>query len=262
MEDPNPTPEIFYTCMYCNRDFKHKPQYSEHIISCKFIKNRTRERNTVLDLTDDEIPNNRMLYELVKHFAQKCDVLETKVKKLQDAARRDKRKIDIIQYLNTNYIPVTTYRKWYRAIEVKKEHLDITIDRNIISGVCGLIQDVLQSETIHNLPIAAFSHKHNVFYMYELKNPEEPKGTWNMMTEDAINTLFDTLSHKISRAYNKWEATMPEDESEEIENKKNYYKSKILGLSICDDTKYRRFTNWLFNHLKKNIKSITEYEFD
>jgi len=82
------------------------------------------------------------------------------------------------------------------------------------------------------------------------------------MTEEAINSLFDALSNRISKAYNKWDASLPEDGTEETENKRNAYKSKILGLSICDDTKYRRFTNWLFNHLKKNVRSITEYEFD
>jgi uncharacterized membrane protein YkoI len=264
--DPNPTPEIFYTCRWCNRDFNHKPQYSEHIVSCKFIKECAKERNTVLDLTDDEIPNTRMLYELVKKFAYECDKLKNEVKKLQDAARRDKRKIDIIQYLNANQIPDITYKKWIKSFEVKKEHLDITIDRNIISGACSLIQESFHNEekdNIHNLPIAAFSHKHNMFYMYESTSPEDiTKGTWTLMTEETVEQLFDSLTNKISKAYNKWEASLPEDGTEESENKRNSYKSKILGNSICDDTKYRRFTNWLFNHLKKNVRSITEYEFD
>jgi hypothetical protein len=251
--DPNPTPEIIYTCSCCSRDFTHKPQYSEHIISCKFLKERAKQRNTVLDLTDDDIPNNRMLYELVKNFAYECEKLKNEVKKLKDAARRDKRKIDIIQYLCANHKQETTYKKWQKSLEIKKEHLDATIDRNIISGVCSVIQDCLPN--LHNLPIAAFSHKHNTFYMYESQ-------TWTMMTEDAVNSLFDTISNKISRAYNKWEASLPEDNSDETENKKNYYKSKILGNSFCDETKYRRFTNWLFNHLKKNVRNITEYEFD
>ena len=251
--DPNPTPEIFYTCSHCNCDFKHKPQYLEHIVSCKFIKKRAKERNTVLDLEDDDIPNTRMLYELVKNFAYECDKLKNEVKKLQAAARRDKRKIDIVQYLNANQKPETTYKKWYKSIEVKKEHLDATIDRNIVSGVCSIIQDFLNN--IQNLPIAAFSHKHNIFYMYE-------SNVWIMMTEEEVNSLFDILSNKISKAYNKWEASLPENGTEESENKRNAYKSKILGNSICDETKYRRFTNWLFNHLKKNVRGITEYEFD
>jgi len=247
-EDP-----VSHPCKWCNREFKYKTQYSEHIVSCKFIKERTKQRNTMLDLTDDDIPNNRILYELVKHFAYKCDALELKVKKLQDASRRDKRKIDIIQYLNANQKPETTYKVWQKSFVVTKDHLDATIDRNIISGVCLLVQDYIR--TINNLPIAAFSHKHNIFYMYESQS-------WTVMTEEIVNSMFDSLSTRILRAYNKWEASLPEDDTEETENKRNYYKSKILGQSICDDTKYRRFTNWLFNHLKKNVRSITEYEFD
>ena len=263
--DPNPTPEIFQTCRWCNRDFKHKPQYLEHIVSCKFVKERAKERNTVLDLEDDDIPNARMLYELVKNLAYKCENLEAKVKKLQDAARRDKRKIDILQYLNANQKPETSYKKWYKSLEAKKEHLDITIDRNIISGVCRIVQDsfLQDPQSIHSLPIAAFSHKHNIFYMYESTSHDETvKGTWTMMTEEEVNSLFDILSNKISKAYNKWEESLPEDSTEESENTRNAYKSKILGNSICEETKYRRFTNWLFNHLKKNVRGITEYEFD
>ncbi len=99
--------------------------------------------------------------------------------------------------------------------------------------------------------------------MYESASHDETvKGTWTMMTEEEVNSLFDILSNKISKAYNKWEESLPEDSTEESENTRNAYKSKILGNSICEETKYRRFTNWLFNHLKKNVRGITEYEFD
>ena len=113
-----------------------------------------------------------------------------------------------------------------------------------------------------HIPITAFSHKKNIIYVYDYVSPDSNKADWTIMTENMQNSLFDTLSNRMLKAYNKWEASLPEDNSEETANKHNAYKSKILGLSICDDTKYRRFTNWLFNHLKKNVKNITEYEFD
>jgi hypothetical protein len=194
-----------------------------------------------------------MLYELVKNLAFRCQNLEKEVKDLKQSARREKRKIDVVQYLNSHQVPQTTYKKWQKSLEINQKHLDATIEGNIINGVCRIIQDALILVTsITALPIAAFSHKHNIFYIYE--------DTWTMMSEDAVNRLFDTLSNRMLKTYNKWEATQPDDDAGE--DKKNYCKSKVLGLSICDETKYRKFTNWLFNHLKKNIKGITEYEFD
>ena len=249
-------PEIFYTCKNCHRDFKYKTQYSEHIVSCEFLKGRAKERNTNLELEDDDIPNTRMMYELVKNLALKCQNLENKVAELQRTARRDKRKIDVIQYLNAHQKPEITYKKWQKSLEVKQTHLDATIEGNIILGVCRLVQDSIMTSS--NLPIAAFSHKHNIFYMYEPKGQDD---LWTMMNEDVVNRMFDTMSNRILKTYNNLDKH-DDAETEETQNKKNYYKSKILGLSICDDTKYRRFTNWLFNHLKKNIKGITEYEFD
>ena len=246
-------PEVSYPCKYCYREFKYKTQYSEHISACEFLKTRAKERNANLELEDDDIPNERMLYELVKNLAFRCQNLEKEVKDLKQSARREKRKIDVVQYLNAHQVPQTTYKKWQKSLEINQSHLESTIEGNIINGVCRIIQDALISaHSITALPIAAFSHKHNTFYIFE--------ETWTMMSEDALNRLFDTLSNRMLKTYNKWEATQPDDDVGE--DKKNYCKSKVLGLSICDETKYRKFTNWLFNHLKKNIKGITEYEFD
>lgn len=249
-------PEVSYPCKYCYREFKYKTQYSEHISACEFLKTRAKERNTILELEDDDIPNERMMYELVKNLAFRCQNLEKEVKDLKQAARREKRKIDVVQYLNSHQVPPTTFKKWQKSLEINQTHLEATIEGNIINGVCRIIQDALISApSITALPIAAFSHKHNIFYIYE--------ETWTMMSEDALNRLFDTLSNRMLKTYNKWEATQPDDDAgDDAQNKKNYCKSKVLGLSICDETKYRKFTNWLFNHLKKNIKGITEYEFD
>jgi hypothetical protein len=252
-------PEVSYPCKHCYREFKYKSQYSEHISACEFLKTRAKDRNTNLELEDDDIPNERMLYELMKNLAFRCQNLEKEVKDLRQAARREKRKIDVIQYLNAHQVPQTTYKKWRTSLEIKQSHLEATTEGNIIMGICRIIQDALITATsITALPIAAFSHKHNTFYIYE------ENANWTIMNEDAVNRLFDTLSNRMLKTYNKWEDTQPDLilETEESQNKKNYYKSKMLGLSICDETKYRKFTNWLFNHLKKNIKGITEYEFD
>lgn len=51
-------------------------------------------------------------------------------------------------------------------------------------------------------------------------------------------------------------------ETEEVQNRRTYNRQKILGNNICEETKYRKFKNWLYSNVKKNVSSITEYEFN
>ena len=65
---------ISYPCSNdgCFYTFDLKRDYDEHVITCKIIKDRTKLRNTQLNRVDDKIPDQRMMYELVKYLAAKC----------------------------------------------------------------------------------------------------------------------------------------------------------------------------------------------
>ena len=65
-------------------------------------------------------------------------------------------------------------------------------------------------------------------------------------------------------AYKRWEQSKPElnVESEEMQKQKMVFLKKVLGTSMSDDYKYRKFITWLFDKLKKNVRNIVEYEFD
>ena len=71
-----------YICLSCSTEFKYKRQYNEHNLCCTFMKERVKERNNNLDLVDDRIPSDRMMYELVKNLALKCERLEKEVEDL------------------------------------------------------------------------------------------------------------------------------------------------------------------------------------
>jgi hypothetical protein len=53
---------------------------------------------------------------------------------------------------------------------------------------------------------------------------------------------------------------MPE-ENEDIQKQKMIFMKKVLGTYIGDEYKYRKFSGWLFDHLKQNVRNIVEYEF-
>lgn len=244
-----------HVCLSCSTEFKYKKQYNEHILCCAFLKERTKERNTNMELVDDRIPSDRMLYELVKNLALKCDRLEKEVEDLRRIARKEKKKIDILDYLRQHQAPAKNYQQWMKEIEVQPRYLEIVFENNIIMGVTKLIEDYISGFTNDQLPLAAFSHKSGQIYIY--------KEAWAPINPETLNTLFDILSTRFLIAYTQWEAENPDlkRENEETAKLKMQYKRKILGTYISDDTKYKRFNTHIFDCLKQGICTITEYEF-
>jgi hypothetical protein len=242
---------ISYPCKFCFKNFLLKTDYDEHVISCEFLKTRAKLRNNQLNRVDDIVPPPRMMYELVKYLAAKCDKLEKQVDQLRKTNQRERKRIDLLVYLNEQQQhPQTTYKIWLKNIEITNEDLQYTIEHNIIKGVCNVLENVLFTD---EKPLAAFAHKRGYIYIFD-------EGAWTIMSENAINCLFDILSNRMLRTYNKWEATQPETEANI--NEKTRYKQKILGLSICDETKYRKFRIWLYHHLKTQTQlHVTEYDF-
>lgn len=244
-----------YVCLSCSTEFKYKKQHSEHVLCCAFLKERTKERNTNMELVDDRIPSDRMLYELVKNLALKCDRLEKEVEDLRRIARKEKKKIDILDYLRQHQAPAKNYQQWMKEIEVQPRYLEIVFENNIIMGVTKLIEDYISGFTNDQLPLAAFSHKSGQIYIY--------KEVWAPINPETLNILFDILSTRFLISYTQWEAENPDlkRENEETAKLKMQYKRKILGTYISDDTKYKRFNTHVFDCLKQGIRTITEYEF-
>ena len=243
-------------CKFCSTEFKYKRQYNEHIACCEFIYTRSRERNENVELVDDPIPNPRMMYELIKNLMFKNQQLEKEIAGLSKIARREKKKINVLEYLKNHQLPQMDYTKMMEQLIINTKNLETVLSGNIIDGVCSLIMDLIKDQPVQNFPISAFSHKPNTFYFYS-------SDTWQEMPHEKINMLFDILSSRFMRAYRVWEKTRPElnVENEDVEKQKMVYFKKVLGVYISDDFKYRKFTTWLFDKLKQNVKNIIEYEF-
>ena len=272
--------ESNYACGFCATHFKYKNHYDEHVACCEFIYARAKERNAVVDPVDDTIPNSRMMYEIVKHLVFKNQQLENEMKELRKFARRERNKINIIDYLNKNQTPHVDYETFLKSLVASTKHLKVVFSGNIIDGVCSLILDSILEHTIRHFPIAAFSHKSNVFYVFSNE-------TWRELSHDRVNSLFEMTSNLFMGAYKRWEKTqltektqlggqltdgltdrvqMPDmvqmpEENEDIQKQKMIFMKKVLGTYIGDEYKYRKFSGWLFDHLKQNVRNIVEYEF-
>ncbi len=238
-----------YTCEFCETGFKYKKQHDEHAVCCEFVDKKKEELKDNIDLTDDAIPSPRIMYELVKHLMVRNQHLEKEVEELRKFVKREKSKINVIEYLNNHHFPTIDYPQMMKMLVVQPRHLEAVFEGNIVDGVFALFDGL-------ELPITAFSHK-NAFYVYK-------EASWHEFPQISMNAMFDILSNRFMKAYRSWERSKPElnVESEDVQKQKMILLRKVLGTSMNDENKYRKFGTMMFEKLKKNVKNIVEYEFD
>jgi len=235
------------TCNLCYVDFRTKTQHREHTLCCKLIKDRT-----AADVPNDRVPNARIMYELIKNLSAKCDKLETELRALKTTSAREKRKINLVDYLNETRIPTLAYKTWIKELTVQPKHVEKALENKIINGIFELMDDALRDDP--NLPLTAFSHRRGRFYVWK-------EDAWEETKPGFTNELFDNMAFKFLRAYTKWELSKPELNARTEEAQK--YKMMYMKLlTTRDEVQYKRFSAWLFERIKQNVKKIVEYEFE
>lgn len=247
-----------FDCERCFTKFKNKKQFDEHIVCCEFIRGRAVEINNKASFINDPIPNNRMLYETLKNCMFRIQHLEAENKELHKFVQRERRKIDIIDYLKMRYpILVTDFSSMVGGPlkDIQQKHLEAVFAGTIVDGVVALVTDLIDCSK-DNFPICAFSHKPHTLYVYDRQQ-------WSEMPLGDINNLFDLLSNRFLGTYTRWEQKRLEFmvETEDMKLQKMDFMKRILGTYISDEAKYQKFKSFLFNKLKQNVKNIIEYEF-
>ena len=263
---------LSYKCDVCDTHFKYKRQCDEHVITCSLANKRLKERRENIDLTDDAIPNPRLMYELLKIALSKCAKLEQEVEQLKKTAYKERKRIDVIDYLHSHVKGVGEYNTFMDGLrDIRKEHLDAVFNGNIVDGIIALVQGFEKAEhkcadETDSLPFVSFSHKPGQIYAYVEQEDAPPQ--WVQFVENSkvdisINKMFDILANRFISAFTAWAKTVPElnEDTEESQNKKIVLTKKVWAMHLSDDFKYQKFKSWLYNHVKRDAKSIVEYEF-
>lgn len=249
-----------YKCDECDTYFKYKRQCDEHTITCAIASKRLKERRENIDLKDDAIPNPRLMYELLKIAMSKCTALEQEVEQLKKIAYKERKHIDVMDYLHKYVQHMGEYNTFMNDMrDIQKPHLDAVFNGNIVDGVIALISGS------NSIPFVSFSHKPGVIYTYIESEDMPPQ--WIPFVDNnngiSVGKMFDILANRFISAFTTWSKTVPElnEDTEDSRNKKIVLTKKVWAMYLSDDFKHQKFKSWLYNHVKRDAKSIVEYEF-
>ena len=253
-----------YTCGICNRSYQRKNYYNRHILVCEIISKSVKERRLENEEQRDT-PSVRILYEVILDLTSKITKMDLQIQKLTTFADQKKRKIDMLDWLNTNQVTDVcgSFEQLLLNIQVSSVHLEHLFQSDYTPTILHILQEHIPlDDGLKVQPIKAFMQKTNVLYVYNTDSEKPATKKWLLMTETMLQTLIYFTDKKLLAEFIKWQnnnADKMKDDNFAI--KYATYVKKVMGGKLTREQIYSRVKIDLYNYLKVCVKNIVEYEF-
>jgi hypothetical protein len=248
-----------YKCSYCMNSYNIKDNYSRHVVTCELLyKMRTTSSDEYNEMIE-QIPDNKVLFYLLKQTILKCDKLEKEVQNMK-IQNNNKQKKQIIEYLDSMKKPML-FDDWYPTIKVERQHLHSVFEGSLIDG----FKEILRKKIKEEIPIMGFTNKPNTLYVYKYENMEEnveisDEGInikWTIMINEDISKILHHLNRELIKEFLQWQRENDEKilSNEKMQNMEVEYMMKINGTKCSFDKIIRDIKRWIFDEIQRTIVS-------
>ena len=257
----------YHNCRYCQQQFHQKFNFDRHVLCCEFLHKSTKEREHEIDITQ-QLPSMKDMYQLMQHMMVRITKLENENSKLK---RYSKGKVSALDWLNDkckSAPPSITLSDWIRnsILPNVKNYLDVVFKQDLLSGLIALFDNSISKADVSELPICAFDTNMSIIYVYKKKNGEEGTSDdpiWMKITNADLDKYLRRISNQFSYDFKThwYDVHQKEVETNEeySEMYVNYYK-QILGGKMTDDTRFHKLRVHIANQVRRNLKSVVEYD--
>lgn len=247
------------TCKYCGKHYTRTGYLNRHEINCMMVRQVMKKSVSVdkadIEEEEDVIPIS-VMNKIVNELVIKMMKMEEDITMLKKWAKKEKISVNILEWLSEHESPRTTFKEWYKSLNINRYHLELVFKYDFVRAFPYIIENLIDIESIKELPIKSFEQKANIFYVFD----EERK--WSLLTSQDMNKFVDTIQNKIIVENINWQKEnkrMLEDDNLAREYMENNL--KVLASKYDPDYAVNQIKNKLFNYIKYNLNSIQEYEF-
>jgi hypothetical protein len=247
-------------CINCGKGYNLKSALDKHVILCELIT-RTNKKKKLVIVEEEEviIPNNKQLYHMIIELTAKYDTLSKKMEEVSKYAIKEKKKINILEWLNNNISTSLTYSFQELSANIK---LDKTQMNFIFNNTYNDILNEIFNQYIvaENIPITAFIQKPNTLFIFNISNTSN---CWIELSNDTLITFLISIQMKISKLLYEWKQVHKEElkSNDKLGELYNRTLIKIMTPEFKQERYYTKAKTLLYNKIKKDIKFLIEYEF-
>jgi hypothetical protein len=270
---PNRIKQSSQCCIYCGKSYKNRINLDKHTTFCELIYKTTKKRK-LLVIEDEQVPSQKNMYKALLSLAQKFINLEEKVEDMNKFIVKRKKRMNIIEWLNTNITPDLTFNQLNEKIIVTENDVDYLF-KNTVYDTFNQIFDkslYILKNSEKSSPLFAFIQRSNVLYVYlEQENTENTATTidithykWQELSRDKLILFLYNIHNKLSRQLYYWKQKR-NNEMNKNEQLAIEYDKTILKLMLTDFKKesiLSKFRCCIYKYMKTDIRGLVEYEFE
>ena len=233
-------------CPYCDKEFGRISSLQNHSAFCAIQhQGKYAASNSELEL---DIPPMRDIYIVVQKLVKENEKLKKQIKELEKFSQRERKRMCLIDWLNTNKTPNITFDQWVNKIIVTKNDFTYTLTSNCINGIMEIIKKNMIEE---QLPICGFDQKLKTLFIYTEK-------AWRIIEKDEFYRFIDNIIRKLGKQFDLW--MKKNDKAIRKDSETLHLYTKKLYTTDTEDIAKRIYLK-LYNHIKYNLKNIIDYEF-
>jgi hypothetical protein len=226
-----------HKCLFCNKHYERAKCLRKHYVKCSIIHNAN-----ILNCGEE-------LFEVMKDLMKTNNNLLERVRKLETFSNKDKKRINVVGWLNENKSSVT-FERFIEGIEINKKAMKLVYENGIIEGLIQLLSNELRE--IESKPLYCFEQKSYALYVKEVESWVE------ISTETFRNKIF-YLQRKILKKFREENSI----DKLETDREHNIYNKRLMN--ICVDklgVKIKNIKNDIYRINKQNINKIVKYDFE
>ena len=259
------------SCTWCGKGYKTKINLEKHAVLCELIyksntsKKRANKNNSELndyDIIGDDLPSPKKMYQMLLELGYKYSKLEEKMDEVNKFVVKKKKKINVLEWLNSNVTPSLVFEKLIDKIKIIDSDIDFLLENNFLDTINVVLSRFLYSQEGEGesnfIPLFAFVQKNNIFYAFV------EDGGWMELPKDKLCLFLMRVQMKISKAFHEWKKQrairIRDDESFAILCDKTLI--KIMGNEFKQDSTFGKMRAVMYNKMKTDMKAMVEYEFE
>ena len=263
IDNSNKIKQSCMCCIYCGKAYKSRASIDKHLILCETIH---KSKNMSPTQDDIEMPSQLQMYNIILELTMKCNKLEEKMEQMTKWIDKKKKKINVLEWLNTNINPELIFDDLSEKITI----LDTDIENILNTGFLEVFNEVFLREVFlkkekQTIPIFCLDQKVNYIYVFNKNNKEnENTNGWIELDKGELIIFMNKIHKKIIIKLTDWKKQLEREKNFNDSKSELYNKTlmKLMNLNFKQDAVINKVKNIIYAQIKTDMTSIIEYEFD
>jgi uncharacterized protein YeeX (DUF496 family) len=254
---PNKIKQPSQCCFHCGKSYVKRVNLDKHLVICGLLQEAKKRPQLIIE-EDENIPSQRKMFQMLIELGQKYNKLEEKLTEVNKWVAKRKKKINVLEWLNSNITPNAVFESIIDKITVNEEDIHNLLENSFYDVINDIFERTIYKLDEKQNPIYCFVQKQNIFYVYDSDQ------TWIELTKERLIKFLNKVHMKIIKAFYEWKkmktSEIKTDDKFAILCDKTLV--KLMSIEFKQESIFSRVRNMVFTKMKTDIKSLIEFDFE